>query len=892
MNVVAPSGVVTFLFTDIEGSTRRWEADPNTMRAALAAHDALLNDTVLAHDGYLFKHTGDGICAAFSSPKAAVDAAVAAQRELALPVRMGIATGEAERRGDDYFGAVLNRAARVMAAGHGGQILIDGATAELVTGVELHGLGTHRLRDIARAVNVFQVRADDLRTSFPPIRTLDPAPGNLRPPATSLIGREAELAEVLSILKAHRLVTLTGVGGVGKTRLALEVAARAAHDFPDGVFVVEFASVGDPAAVPEAVAAVLGIKQQPGFSVAESVAAGLENRSRLLVFDNCEHVLDAAADMAEAILTRSTTVTLLATSREGLRLADERLWPVPALDVRAGVQSSAATLFVGRAQAVAPTFSLTADDADAVVEICRRLDGIPLAIELAAARLVSMTVGEVKDRLDDRLRLLVGSRRGLERHQTLRQAVQWSYDLLSDDEKFVLRRCSVFAGGFDLAAAHRIAGGNDDFATLDLLDALVRKSLLMANRSGGRTRYSMLETIRGFAEEQLAVTGDAGQVRAAHARYFAEQEIPILSLWDGPRQREAYTWLATEMPNLRVAFRWAADNGDLDAAAGIAYYAAFLGFWGDQHEPIRWAEELIGPARDLRHPRLAQLYGIASLCYTAGRVQEAIAYASAGQEAIRSGAFQELPPELEPALGSPYIAIGEPQRWAQWCREVIARRRTAHPSPQALLAMALTFSGAEDEAIAAAGSLLAAADATDNPNLAAWLLFAYGTTFRTADPASAYDALRRGLMIAQRSGSRQTESGIASVLSNLAVTQGSTDDAFDLLVLSMRYYYDSGSWIVLNNPLISLAVLLEQLGRYEPAATIGGHAATPFTLGAFPEVDTTIARLRHELGDELYESLANRGRQMPTAVMTEYAFDQIDQARAALTNCEPDDANR
>ena len=431
---------------------------------------------------------------------------------------MGIATGEAELRGEDYFGTVLNRAARVMSAGHGGQILVDGLTAGLLTGVDLVALGPRRLRDIARPVEVFQVQAPGLPSEFPPLKTVDSTPGNLRPPTTSLIGRESELADVASALKAHRLVTLTGVGGVGKTRLALEVAARSAPDFPDGVWVIELAAVGDPAAVPDAVAGVLGITQQPGMTMADSVAAALEGRSRLLLFDNCEHVLDAAADMVEAILSRSATVKILATSREGLRAADEQLWPVPSLDTQAESDSAAATLFVERAEAVVPGVSL---DPVAVVEICRRLDGIPLGIELAASRMVSMTVTEVRDRLNDRFRLLVGSRRGLERHQTLRHAVQWSYDLLDEDEQTLLNRCSVFAGGFDLAGACAVAGSDDEFATLDLLDALVRKSLLVADRSSGRTRFSMLETIRQFAEDQLAADGQAEETRAAHARYFA-----------------------------------------------------------------------------------------------------------------------------------------------------------------------------------------------------------------------------------------------------------------------------------------------------------------------------------------------------------------------------------
>ena len=478
--------MVTFLFTDVEGSTRRWEADADSMRAALAAHDAVLRAAIAAHGGSMFKHTGDGVCAAFSSPRAAVDAAITGQRGLELPVRMGLATGEAELRGGDYFGAVLNRAARVMAAGHGGQILLAESTAGLLSGVDLVDLGPRRLRDLPTAVGVFQVRAAGLQADFPALRALDFSPGNLRAATTSFIGREAEVAEVQAAVKAHRLVTLTGVGGVGKTRLALEVAARLADEFPDGVWFFDLAAVTDPAAVPDAVAAALGIIQQPGKSVADSVAAALEGRVRLLVFDNCEHVVDSVADLIEAILAASATITILATSREGLGVSEEQLWRVPSLDVNSGTESAAVNLFLDRAHSVVSDFSLTLPgEADAVVEICRRLDGIPLAIELAASRMAAMTAGEVRDRLDQRFRLLVGSRRGLSRHQTLRHAVAWSYDHLDEAEKPLLERCSVFAGGFDLQSACAVMGSDDDFATLDLLDAVVRKSLLVADRSGG-----------------------------------------------------------------------------------------------------------------------------------------------------------------------------------------------------------------------------------------------------------------------------------------------------------------------------------------------------------------------------------------------------------------------
>jgi predicted ATPase/class 3 adenylate cyclase len=882
MTAAAPSGVVTFLFTDVEGSTRRWEADAEGMRVALAAHDEVLRRAIEAHGGWLFKHTGDGVCAAFASPRSAVDAAVAAQRVLELPVRMGVATGEAELRGADYFGAVLNRAARVMAAGHGGQILLADSTAVLLSGVDLVDLGPRRLRDLPTAVGVFQVRAAGLRTEFPPLRALDASPGNLRAATTSFIGRESEVAELQAAVKAHRLVTLTGVGGVGKTRLALEVAGRLVDEFPDGVWFFELAAVTDPAAVPDAVSALLGIIQQPGKSVSESVAAALEGRVRLLVLDNCEHVLDAAAGLVEAILAHSATVKIVATSREGLRVADEQLWPVPSLDVGAGIDSAAVSLFIERAQAVSPGFSVAnADEAAAVVEICRRLDGIPLAIELAASRMASMTASEVRDRLDQRFRLLVGSRRGLERHHTLRHAVAWSYDHLEDGEKTLLERCSVFAGGFDLQSACAVMGSDDDFATLDLLDALVRKSLLVADRCSGRTRYSMLETIRQFAEEQLAAGGSATEARAAHSWYFAGRGADILALWDSPRQREAYDWFMIELANLRTAFRWAADQGDLDVAAPIASYAGLLGVGVQTLEPIAWAQELIESARAVDHSRLAFLYVIASLCYMTGRFEAAVGYSEAGQ-IVLGRSRDALPGGSEALLGAVYLAIGQPERLAEVCRAQLARRRDTHVHIRGWLVVALAVAGSGGEAMDSADCLIEAAEATGNPFLLAFALFAYGSAFRDADPVGALNALGRGLVIAQDSGNRASASALAQFLPLLEAEHGGTVSAFDHLTLAIRNYHNAGDTTTIRVPLAVLAAVFDRLGRYEPAATIAGFALSPLTAAAVPEITTAITHLRDVLGEATYESLARKGETMTTAAMATYAYDQIDQARTEL----------
>ena len=557
---------------------------------------------------------------------------------------------------------------------------------------------------------------------------------------------------------------------------------------------------------------------------------------------------------------------------------------VPSLDVRTGTDSAAALLFVERAEAVAPNMSLSGqDESAALVEICRRLDGIPLGIELAASRMVSMTATEVRDRLDDRFRLLVGSRRGLERHQTLRHAVQWSYDLLDADEQTLLHRCSVFTGGFDLAGVTAIAGTGDEYAVLDLLDALVRKSLVVADPSSGRTRYSMLETIRQFAEEQLVQAGEADEVRTAHAHYFAAREADVLSLWDSPRQREAYRWFMLELANLRTAFRWAADHDDIDSAATIATYAAFLGTLVEQYEPLGWAEELIEPARALQHRRLAARHTMATQVYLIGRIDDAIRHSESTVQCLTSnGHFDDVPFGHGTYHGSPYIATGQPERWADACRLQLELSDDSHAHARASLAMALSLEGAENEAIAVERGVVAIAEATRNPHSISQAFLAAGLVHRYADPAAALAALRKALQIAQESGNRFDESHTAVVLSQLEVRHGAPQSALDHLALAIRNYQDSGNIATSRSPLAILAALLYRLRHYESAATLAEFAANPLAHKAFPEISETIARLRKVLGDDAYESLAGRGESMTNAAMATYALEQIELARADL----------
>ena len=566
----------------------------------------------------------------------------------------------------------------------------------------------------------------------------------------------------------------------------------------------------------------------------------------------------------------------MTTSREGIGIADERLWRVPSLDVGAAVE-----LFVERAQSMV-SGSLVGE-LTAVEDVCRRLDGIPLAIELAASRMASMTAAEVRDRLDDRFKLLVGSRRGLERHQTLRHAVAWSYDLLDDAEKSLLRRCSVFAGGFDLQSACAVAGsdGIDEYTILDLLDALVRKSLLIADRSSERTRFSMLETIRQFAEEQLVAHGEATEARTAHARHFAGRETDLLALWDSPRQREAYAWFTAELANLRSAFRWAADHGDLDVSAPIATYATLLGALVENYEPVAWAEELIEPACAVDHPRLADLYVMATHCWMVGRVDEALRYSDGGKILIAGSGYKALP-GFESWLAGAHINVGLAQPEIEWLRGLLARGQDPYALTRAGLVFALMRAGYHAEAMATAKELIEAADAITNPWAHSYALLTYGIACCDADPARARDALRNGLLIARDSGNHYNESHLANVLGRLEVQHGDPRTALDYLNLAIRNYQDSGNVPVMRVPLSVLAAFLQRLGRDEPAATIAGYTFNPITAAWTPEIGPAVVHLREALGDSAYESLAGKGESMTAAAMAAYAYDQIEQARAEL----------
>jgi predicted ATPase/class 3 adenylate cyclase len=559
-----PSGTVTFLFTDIEGSTQLWEAHGDDMASTLAQHDALLRAAIEGEGGFVFAGGGDGVAAAFASAAGALTAARNAQRSLrtaewgatgAVGVRMGLHTGIADERDGDYFGPTLNRTARLMAIGHGGQVLLSQATAAMVDRFRLLDLGEHRLRDLSEPEHVFQLIDAELDTEFPALRSLSAYRGNLPLQLTSFIGRDDELRAVTDALHDQRLVTLIGVGGVGKTRLSVHAAAELVADFPDGVWQCELAAVTDDDGVCALVGGVLNVPLTPGRRLTDGIVDFLRSKRLLLLLDNCEHVLDGAGELADAVLRACADVRILATGREPLAVHGEHISPVRSL----AVDSDAVNLFTDRARAARANFVIDRNNSAAVEEICRRLDGIPLAIELAAARVVSLSPTEIASLLDERFRLLTGGRRvSLERHQTMRAAVDWSYALLSDQERTVFERIAVFSS-FDADGAQAVVTDEavDRWAVLDAIDGLVRKSMLVAGEQReGVTRYQLLETLRQFASERLSERSELDRWRVRHAEYFADFAERIGPALLGADEFVWRSQLILELDNLRAAMEW------------------------------------------------------------------------------------------------------------------------------------------------------------------------------------------------------------------------------------------------------------------------------------------------------------------------------------------------
>jgi predicted ATPase/class 3 adenylate cyclase len=807
-----PTGEVTFLFTDIQGSTPLWESEPDAMRESLATHNRILHTAVTGYGGHVYKIIGDAFQAAFANPIQALNAALGGQRELAaarwnrtgpLLVRMGLHLGPAEALGTDYAAShTLNRVARIMSAAHGGQVLLSEAVAQEVRDglpeqVTLRDMGKQRMKGMAQLEHLFQVVAPDLPADFPRLNTLDVTPNNLPLQLTTFIGREKEIATVKRLLATARLVTLSGSGGSGKTRLAIEVAGEVQADFPHGVWLVELASLVDPSLITQAVASALRVREEENRPLLATVIDFLRERTLLLLLDNCEHLIEACASLAESLLHTGPKVRLLASSREALGINGEVIFPVPSLstpDMRSLPpleslgQYEAVRLFVERAALALPGFILTADNAATVAQVCHRLDGIPLAIELAAARVRLLSVEQIAARLNDRFRLLTGgSRTALPRQQTLRALIDWSYDLLTEAERTLLRRLSVFAGGWSLTAAEAVAADGERGAitvgdVLDLLAQLVNKSLVMAKREqGAETRYRLLETIRQYAREKLWAAEEGEMMRHRHLDTFmrlaeeAEEEVT------GPDQVAWLNRLEEELDNLRAAVEWAQANNPVAGIRMIGALRRFLLVQGHINEGIAWLSQLMDQPQAIpRTPlRVKALAAAAYLTIWRG-------------DFIRSRALAQECLEIARELGD-----GEAEALAHHLLRVVGDMTGDHASGWSHLMQALTLYRQ-----------------MKNRQAIAELLVDAGSL--SGDIAQLRTCLEEGLALGREQGDLFSIARALNSLGSLAMWQGNFEQARSMFEESIAIHRPFGTALSIE-ALQRLGVLALREGNYGQA---------------------------------------------------------------------------
>jgi predicted ATPase/class 3 adenylate cyclase/DNA-binding CsgD family transcriptional regulator len=884
-----PGGTVTFLFTDIEDSTRLWEEAPSDMADALRVHDAIVRGTIEQHGGYVFGTGGDGFCAAFATAAGAATAAIESQAQLRddtlvnFAVRMGLHTGEAIERDRNYFGTEVNRAARLMSLAHGGQVLVSDATEVLLRDrVGLRPLGEYRLRGLRGRMSVFQVAVDGLPTDFPMLRSVDRFAGNLPQQLTSLVGRENEVADIAERVRSTRLVTLTGVGGAGKTRLALEVGADVAGEFPDGVWMVELAAVADAASVVAAIATVLAITPRGDAELIETVADALAGRQLLLVFDNCEHVLAAATAAATTILGRSGSVKILATSREALAVPGEATCAVGPLALEGGVTSDAVSLFVDRARAVRPDFGLSEPEvAAAVIEICETVDALPLGIELASARMAAMSAVEVRDRLADRFRLLSGSTPGPERQLTLRHAVEWSYELLADDERELLRMTSVFAGGFDLTSICAVGNGADDVEVLKQLDSLVRKSLVVADHGATRTRYSLFETIRQFAEDRLAETGALELTRDRHAVYFAAEAVRRWERWNGPGWRDAVDWVETELDNLRAGYQWSAARDDIEVATDIAAHAALMGLSVQLFETLDWADALLERAAALDVTRLPRLYTAAGFACFAGRAEHARANAHRATELEKDARYDACEPgyaTFVEALCAVYC--GDLDQYIELTGSVAQLYGSERGYGIAAYVDGLQSCGRTEEALALTEVSVAAARTLGNPYWIAYALWIAGMAFSKVDARRAFAAWDEGGAVVREHRVHFFEGFLARDAARLHTTDGEPEVAIVRFGDAIAAFHRAGNVPQLIITLASVPALFERLDRLAPAAMLlGALSRQPSSVQHVPELADIGTRISRALGKTRAAELTAEGAALDLGDAAVYTRRQLDAAR-------------
>jgi predicted ATPase len=875
------------------------------MGTAIERHDQLVRSAVERHDGYVFSTGGDGFAVAFARAGDAIAAAVDAQLALAgerwpadadIRVRMGLHTGEVIERHGDYFGSAVNRTARLMALAHGEQVVVSAATADVVADsippeVKLVDLGEHLLRDLSRRERVFQVEAPGLGSEFPSLRSPDVMPGNLPVQPTSFVGRSNEVRDVSETLQRTHLVTVTGVGGVGKTRLAVQVAAELLPTFAEGAWLCELAAAGDADTLAQVVASTLGVAQRAGRSLERSIVEFLRSSRLLLVLDNCEHLLDASGRFAAAILADCPNVRVVATSREALAIAGEQVWPLRSLELpepgggsEAVAASASVRLFCERAAGARPGFALSETSAAAVTEICRRLDGIPLAIELAAARVTAMTPAEIAGLLDERFRLLTGGRRtAVERHQTLRAAVDWSYGLLSPTERVVFDRLAVFSGGFTMAAATAVVSG-EGIETWDVVDGvggLVAKSMVVAEPgTEEHTRYQLLETLRQYGRERLDEDAQTDRWRRSHAQHFAAFAAEV---GRGMRGRDELAWreqMMGDLDNLRSAVVWGLDSGvdeDEQTAVAIVAWLAYEA-WSRARGIVGWAERALPfVGRSTPGHRNAVLGAASQAAMTRGDLDASESYARA---ALEEGYPPDNPSPCVPSMLLATVLMYAGRRDDAARQEDAAESAIAGHDDEDYIRCMLQchrvnislFADDEDEEIAQARLAISLAERTGNPTSSALASYALGWALRYRHPDEAISAFDRYVALARQAANTNTLAVALSFGGRVAASQGDADGAKARLREALDESSRDDDWMFLTLSLDAAVDTFCYLGDARAAAVLAGAVETALSPLRFPYVASrgpglavrtaNLARARETLGEELYEQARAEGAAM------------------------------
>jgi predicted ATPase/class 3 adenylate cyclase len=777
-----PTGTVTLLFTDIEGSTRLLQELGARYVDALETHRRLIRAAAAACDGAEVDTQGDAFLIAFSRASDAVGAATQAQRALAetpVRVRMGIHTGEPTQTREGYVGVDLHRGARVMAAAHGGQVLLSGATRDLVPETPARDLGEHRLKDLTQPQRLYQLIADGLELDFPPPRTLDDHPSNLPVQPTALVGREREVAELLELVRRPdvHVLTLTGPGGAGKTRLALQAAAELLEDFPHGAWFVNLASLTDAGLVLPTIASTLGVRNQAGEAIGETLAEQLRDQQLLLVLDNFEHVLAAASEVAR-LAAAARGIALLVTSRAALRVSAEREYAVPALST-----SEALALFVDRAQAARASFTLDRNQ-PLLEEICRRLDNLPLAIELAAARVKVLSEAALLDRLSERLRLLAGGARDApERQQTLQATIAWSYDLLAEADRRLFRRLAVFSGGRTLAAMEGVCNSDDELDVFEGVASLVDNSLLRREEQlDDEPRFVMLETIHEYARARLDESDEADIAWRRHALYFTEVVEAAAAQLHGPEQQRAFERIAREFGNVRAALGWALEREPelaIRLAASLGPFYRYMGQAGEGQRRLVRAAHAARDAPPALRGRTLEWAGRLSVL-----VGDPVTAAQLAREAV--AAFQEAgdPLELAGALGG----LSEAER----------------------------IRGNFEEARTRAEQAVAAARASGSDEATAGALNSLSMVLAATDPARALALLEEALELARRSGDPQRIAGFLGNLGVLLLERGDHEAAGPIIAEELEIARAAGNRTQATIAVVNLGLV--SVGAHDPAA--------------------------------------------------------------------------